>query len=160
MRPKEDVPTAPRSRRGARLRRPAAIATAVAAGLAFVSLAAASAPAGSAAEPASVEASAAASMLGGGPGGILGVGPGLLSDDPGQPLRPAARTQAAAGRSGDRMLRGGRPGSRGRGFVRDARGFADVVVPGVVYRRIRKQQPRGDRRRLPRRPKAIPWIPA
>jgi hypothetical protein len=66
--------------------------TGVAAGLAFASLAAAaSAPAGSTAEPASLEAPAAEGILGGGLGDILGVGPGLTAGDPEEPRDQAPR---------------------------------------------------------------------
>jgi hypothetical protein len=102
MRPRRGVGTAPRARRGARRRGPAAIAAAAAVGLALTSLAvAAPAPAGSAAEPASVEAPAAGSILGVGPDRILGVGPGSSADDQGRPLvgsRRKAREPTAHGR--------------------------------------------------------------
>ena len=115
MQPRREASTAPRARRGARRRGPAAIAAA----MVCVSLAvASSAPAGSAAQRASIEAPAAASILGG-PGGILGVGPESGAADPRQALRGATRARAAGGGSGDRMLRRGRR-LRGHGFVRDA----------------------------------------
>src|SRR5688572_17579675 len=122
MRPRTEAPTGPRAGGGARRRGRGAIAAAVAATVALASLAvAASAPAGSAAGPAAVEAPAAGSILGGGPGGILGVGPELGARDPGRPLRGAAPVRASVGGSSGRWFERGRHGSRGHGFVRDAR---------------------------------------
>jgi probable HAF family extracellular repeat protein len=84
--------TAARARRGARRRGPAAIAATAAVGLALASLAvAASAPDGSAAELASVEAPGAGSILGVGSDSILGVGPGSSADDQGRPLLASRR---------------------------------------------------------------------
>ena len=98
-----------------------------------VSLAvAASAPAGSAAERASIEAPVAGSILGG-PGGILGVGPESGAADPGRRLREAVPSRATVGGSGGRGFPKGRDGSRGHGFVRDARGFAKIDVPGASF---------------------------
>jgi hypothetical protein len=134
MRPRTEAsPTAPRARRGARRRGPAAIAAAIAAGVVCVLPAvAASAPAGSAAERASIEAPAAGSILGG-PGGILGVGPESGAGDPGRQLGEAAPARAAVGGSGGRGFPKGRDASRGHGFVRDARGFAKIDVPGASF---------------------------
>jgi hypothetical protein len=127
MRLRNGDTAAPRARRGVRRRGPAAIAAAVTATLALASLAvAASAPADSAAELASVEVPGAGSMLGVGPGGILGVGPGSGARDRGRPPREAAPAAAVRGSGADRH------GSRGHGFVRDARGFATVDVPGAT----------------------------
>jgi uncharacterized membrane protein len=134
MRRQKEASTNPRAHRGARHRRPTAIAAVAAATLAFASLTvAASAPAGSTADPAPVDARAAASILAGGPGGILALGPASAADDPGAPLRGAARARAAVRGSGSWLLRGGPRRSRGHGFVRDARGFANIDVPGASY---------------------------
>jgi hypothetical protein len=105
----------------------------VAAGLALAWLTvAAFAPAGSAAEP-SVEAPVAGSLLGDGPGAIVGVGPDLGARDPGAPLPGAAPARAAVGGAGGRSFERGRHSSRGNGFVRDARGFARIDVPGASF---------------------------
>jgi uncharacterized membrane protein len=79
--------------------------------------------AGSAGGLGSVEAPVAGRVLG---GGILGFESGAR--DPWRPLRGAAR---ARGGSGGGWFGRDRGRSRGRGFVRDARGFADLDVPGA-----------------------------
>jgi probable HAF family extracellular repeat protein len=92
MRPRKEVSTAPRARRGARRRGPAAIAAAAAVGLALASPAVtASAPAGSAAEPASVGAPGAGNILGVGSDSIPAVGPGSSAHDQGRPLLGSRR---------------------------------------------------------------------
>jgi uncharacterized membrane protein len=130
MQPRKEAPTAPRARRGARRRGLAALA----AGLALASLGvAALPPGGSAAEGVAVEAPSSASMLGVGPAGIFG---GTLEPSDGNPRRAlpeSARGRAAFGGSIDERLRPSRQMPRGHGFVRDARGFAKVAVPGALY---------------------------
>jgi probable HAF family extracellular repeat protein len=124
--------TTSRAARGARRRRPGAFAATLAAGLACVSVAVAvSAPAGSAAEPPSVEAPAAGSILGGA-GGILGSGLESGAVDPGRPLRQAAPARATVGGFGAERFQSGSDRSRGHGFVRGARGFAKVDAPGAT----------------------------
>jgi probable HAF family extracellular repeat protein len=91
---RKEAVTAPRAGRDPRLRGLAAIAAAAAATLALAGLAvAASAPAGSAAGLATVEAPTAGSVLGAGPGGIFAVGPESGGRDPGRPL-PGSRRYA------------------------------------------------------------------
>jgi uncharacterized membrane protein len=127
MQPRKVAPAAPRTRRDDRRRGPVAIA---AAALALASLAgAASAPADTG--PASVEAPSVRSILGG-PAGILGADPGWSVGDRGRPLRGAARARAALEGPGGWSLRRGRNSPRGSGFVRDARGFANIDVPGAT----------------------------
>jgi hypothetical protein len=130
MQPRKEAPTGPRARRGVRRRGPAALA----AGLALASLgAAALAPGGSAAEGVAVEASSPASMLGVGTAGTFG---GMLEPSDGNPRRAlpeSARGRAAFGGPIDERLRPSRQTSRGHGFVRDARGFATIDVPGASY---------------------------
>ena len=140
MQPQREAPTAPRARRGARRRGPAAIAAA----MVCVSLAvAASAPAGSAAERASIEAPAAASILGG-PGGILGVGPESGAADPRRRCGKRTRARAAVGGSGDRVLpRGRRRLPRPRLRARRPRLRQDRRARRLLYRRIRKQRAAG-----------------
>jgi hypothetical protein len=110
MRPRNGEPTAPRARRGARRRGLAAIAAGVAVILALASLAvAASAPAGSAAGLASVEAPLAGSILGGDTDGSLAVGPESGGRDPGRPLPGSRRTaREPAVPSGAFIYRNGR----------------------------------------------------
>ena len=95
----------------------AAVVAAVTPALTLAVLAvAASAAVVPAAGPASVETLAGGSILGG---------------DAGQPLLRAADARATAGEYGGGTLKRGRPNSRGHGFVRDARGFTEVDVPGA-----------------------------
>jgi hypothetical protein len=82
---------------------------------------AASAPAESGSRSGAMQAPAAWGMLGGGPGGMLGV---TSAGDRG----PAPRV--AHGRSAGRWLRHGSAVSRGHGFVRGAGGFTRLDVPG------------------------------
>jgi uncharacterized membrane protein len=121
---------------------------AVALGLAAVAVAV-SAAAGAAAQPtSSVPAAAPTSMLDLGPGSMFGVDPALspanvLGLDSDSSADRAEQSRQATGRAAAAIEDSSELAGRGRGFVRDDRGFTTVDVPGASVTTVTGTDGRG-----------------